>query len=74
MNAPAPLEPGEVWSDRLTPARKTLWQIRTTEPPSLWPPKMREGVAALAEGRRIHNGEDMVQLMAEWMVRNPESP
>jgi hypothetical protein len=70
----AELQPGEVWSDRLPPGRKILWQIRTSEPPSLWPPAMRDGVAELAKSRRIYSGEDMVELMAEWMVRNPDSP
>jgi hypothetical protein len=60
-----------IWSEQLTSDRKSVWFERTGQSPAQWPVAMREGVLELSQHRSIHCGEDMVEVMAEWMVKNP---
>lgn len=71
MSTPVPTG-YQVWSDLLSPEQFTLWLNRTGQSPTEWPPEMRTGVDGLAQRTTVHNAEDMVQLMAQWMVNNPE--
>jgi hypothetical protein len=59
-----------IYSDKLSPERKRVWYERTGQSPTQWPQEMRHGVHRLAQERPVHNGEDMIETMAEWMYYN----
>lgn len=59
----------QVWSDLLTPDQREVWQTCQGQCSSQWPRGMRAGVDSLAEKTPPHIWEDMVELMAEWLVR-----
>jgi hypothetical protein len=37
-------------------------------PPGQWPAGMRVGVMILSVGRSIHNSEDMIEVLAEYVA------
>ena len=57
--------------DKLRPEQQQICMDRFRQPPADWPLGMIDGMNEIAKSRNLMNSDDILEAIAEWMVKHP---